>query len=99
MAQNIKKRIKEQDLKNYPFSDNVLARITLNKLILSYKKQNKLNRKKFIDSHDPLKFLEPPQTSPSKKIILNNQSITEKIEFGNFDEFSYESLDGDSYEY
>ncbi|WP_151980825.1 Mu transposase C-terminal domain-containing protein [Acinetobacter guerrae] len=99
VAQNIKKRIKEQDLKNYPFSDNVLARITLNKLIISYKKQNKLNRKKFIDSHDPLKFLEPPQASPSKKIILNNQLITEKIEFGNFDEFSYESLDGDSYEY
>lgn len=98
-AQNIKKRIKEQDLKNYPFSENVLARITLNKLIMSYKKQNKLNRKKFIDSNDPLKFLEPPQASPSKKIILNNQSITEKIEFGNFDEFSYESLDGDSYEY
>ena len=98
-AQNIKKRIKEQDLKNYPFSENVLARITLNKLIMSYKKQNKLNRKKFFDSHDPLKFLEPPQASPSKKIISNNQSITEKIEFGNFDEFSYESLDGDSYEY
>ena len=66
---------------------------------MSYKKQNKLNRKKFFDSHDPLKFLEPPQASPSKKIISNNQSITEKIEFGNFDEFSYESLDGDSYEY
>lgn len=99
VAQNIKKRIKEQDLKNYPFSDNVLARITLNKLIISYKKQNKLNRKKFIDSHDPLKFLEHPQANPSKKIILNNQLITEKIEFGNFDEFSYESLDGDSYEY
>lgn len=98
-AQNIKKRIKEQDLRNYPFSENVLARITLNKLIMSYKKQNKLNRKKFIDSHDPLKFLEPPQASPSKKIILNNQSITEKIEFGNFDEFSYESLNGGSYEY
>lgn len=69
VAQNIKKRIKEQDLKNYPFSDNVLARITLNKLIISYKKQNKLNRKKFIDSHDPLKFLEHPQANPSKKNI------------------------------
>lgn len=97
-AQNIKKRIKEQDLKNYPFSENVLARITLNKLIISYKKQNKLNRKKFMDSHDPLEFLTPLEANPSKKII-NHQLITEKIEFGTFDEFSYESLNGDSYEY
>lgn len=98
-TQKIKKRIKEQDLKNYPFSENVLARITLNKLIMSYKKQNKINRKKFIDLNDPLEFLEPPQSNPLKNKLVNKQTITEKIEFGEFDEFSYESLNGDSYEY
>lgn len=41
-AQQIKRYLKEQDLKNYPYSDNVLARIALNQLIIGFKKQNKL---------------------------------------------------------
>jgi len=94
-AQRIKKLIKEQDLINYPYSHNVLARITLNQLILNYKKQNKLNRKKFFDSQDALAFLPSPEKAPTNKKNKNNQLIIDKLDFGIFDEFSYESLNGE----
>ncbi|MHA3115768.1 transposase [Acinetobacter sp. ANC 4635] len=94
-VQNIKKCLKDKDLKDYPYSDNVLARITLNQLIISYKKQNKLNRRRFIDSYDPLKFLSSLENSNSNKINKEEKMIISKIDFGTFDEFSYESLNGD----
>jgi hypothetical protein len=72
-----------------------LARITLNQLILNYKKQNKLNRKKFLDSQDALAFLPPAEKTLTNKKNKNNQLIMNKVDFGNFDEFSYESLIGE----
>lgn len=94
-AQRIKKLIKEQDLINYPYSHNVLARITLNQLIINYKKQNKLNRKKFLDSQDALAFLPSSEKALKNTRNENNHLIIDKVDFGNFDEFSYESLIGE----
>ena len=94
-AQKIKKCLKEQDLNNYPYSDNVLARITLNKLIIDFKKQNKLNRRKFIDSHNPLSFLPSAEKPHSIHKTIKNKIIMAKLDLGSFDDFSYESLNGE----
>ena len=94
-AQQIKRYLKEQDLKNYPYSDNVLARIALNQLIIGFKKQNKLNRRKFIDYQDPLAFLPAVEKTHSIDQINKNDVITDKLDFGSFEDFSYESLNGE----
>lgn len=93
-AQIIKKHIKEEDLKHYPFSENVLARITLNKLVINYTKQNKHNRKKYLETQDPSFFLYDSINLKPEVNTFNSNSDIKKIEFGNFDEFSYESKNG-----
>lgn len=98
IVQDIKRRMKAQDLKDYPYSENILARIALNTLIINFKKQNKKNFKKFIDLHDPLDFINTGKGSQSSEISPNKTSSSKKIEFGEFESFSYEKLDGDDYD-
>ena len=97
IAQKIKNNLKEEDLKKYPISQNVLSRIILNNLISKYYKENRSKIKTLRKNFDNNMNLNPiPIQKLYNQVEQNNNDNSLKIEFGEFENFIYESLKGDS---